>query len=38
MDIDVLKRLFDEFVELEDNLVKLRHYVNNAELDVECSV
>lgn len=36
MEIDALKRLFDEFVELEDRLVKLRQYVNNAELDAEC--
>lgn len=36
MDIDAFKRLFAEFVELEDKLFKLRHYINNAELEAEC--
>ena len=42
MDIDAFKRLFAEFVELEDRLFKLRHYINvreyidNAELEAEC--
>lgn len=42
MDIDAFKRLFAEFVELEDRLFKLRRYINvceyidNAELEAEC--
>lgn len=42
MDYDAFKRLFAEFVELEDRLFKLRRYINvresidNAELEAEC--
>lgn len=42
MDIGAFKRLFAEFVELEDRLFKLRRYINvcesidNAELEAEC--